>query len=634
MTVPQGETWDLGAVTLAFAPGTRLVVNGTLNADGAVFTATDPAQGWEGIRFQPGSGGLLEDATIELVNFPGVNNPGPSVYVYNASPVFEGVVIQDSFGGGLLATGPQAVVHVRPSSDNFSTIRDNVHRHIVANNSAEIYLDEVILDDTESVAVYANDANIYVRLSEINDSATWGVRAYNHGQVGFGFYDPTAPSGQNNVVQVSTVGTLFGLQDAMIYAGGAGQIFGDSFRNNWFRRNSGNPNERHIKADDSDIIAECNYWDRALGPDPAYIDVSNGGAFDSDPYLSSPPGPSVSCSSLGITTEEDPPSNMRASPHMRALRTETAYAKTGATEAIRGEDVPGLAPGGPPEGMMLERWLAIAEGFENADRSVAIDHAVRAIERAATPHEASRAFAVAAQLGRRDLYPGLESFLVGESRRPANRGWALEALASIYYGTGRTDAASETARTLTTEFAGTEHERRGWLTRFSLAVDAGDLNAADEALQAFEVRWPEDEGLADLKTARALRGEREASEEPRAVPFERIDLDGATAPVQATSEAEDASVPMVTALQPVYPNPTAGGVTVPLALAEAAEVRLALVNTLGQRVRTGTARRETAGEHAYRLSTAGLAPGVYVVQVTVTTGAGARQYHRTLTVAE
>ncbi|MEO0857134.1 MAG: S8 family serine peptidase [Bacteroidota bacterium] len=617
-TIPIGETWDIQpGVTVTFAPGARLLVQGTLNADGATFAAADPAQGWGGIRFLQGSAGLFTDVDVREVNSPGVNHPGATIYVHNADPIFEGLFIDGGFGEGVIVNGSQADVHIRDSANRLSEIRDLPHRSVVSANGADVYLDRLASDNTGSVGIYAKDADIFIRLSEINGSDQWAARAYDQGRVLFGFEDSNAPSGQNNLLQESGTGTLFGLLGSTIYAGGAGSIFSNSFRNNWFRRNGPSPNEKHIRADGSDIVAECNYWDRTLGPDPAHIQISNGGVFDPDPFLSSPPGPSVSCSSIGITSEDDPTSYMRTG-------NTTAAARSG--KSVPGlEEFPRLDVGGPPKGMAPERWFAIVQGAENPDRGVGISHAINAIQRARTPDEERRAFEVATQLGRNTPHPGLEGFLVEQSRISKHRPLALSALASIYYGIGRADEAQEAALALTTEFAGTDHARRGWTSRFALAVDAGDVESARAAVQTLEARWPEGDGFADLRYMLQVAETSQLSETDRPV--------GSPRTAQPRPKvASETALPMMTELQAPYPNPTTGRFTVPLALAEEAEVTLTLVNTLGQRVRSHTPQQEAAGVHAYDVDTVALAAGVYVVQVSVTGARGTQQFHRTLTV--
>ncbi|MEO1076604.1 MAG: T9SS type A sorting domain-containing protein, partial [Bacteroidota bacterium] len=81
------------------------------------------------------------------------------------------------------------------------------------------------------------------------------------------------------------------------------------------------------------------------------------------------------------------------------------------------------------------------------------------------------------------------------------------------------------------------------------------------------------------------------------------------APVGTPGEAAVLGVP--------YPNPTQDAVTVPLTLAQPAEVRVVVTDLLGREVAVLTDGSRQAGRHALALDTATLAPGVYVVHATV-----------------
>ena len=64
-----------------------------------------------------------------------------------------------------------------------------------------------------------------------------------------------------------------------------------------------------------------------------------------------------------------------------------------------------------------------------------------------------------------------------------------------------------------------------------------------------------------------------------------------------------------------FPNPTAGGATVPVRLDEAAEVEVAVFDALGRRVAVAATGALSAGEHAVAIDAGALAPGVYVVRL-------------------
>ncbi|MEL6706403.1 MAG: T9SS type A sorting domain-containing protein, partial [Bacteroidota bacterium] len=608
-------------VTLRFGSGERLIVNGTLDSFGAdgVTLAPIPCGSfcstgndtWGGVYYRPGSSGTLRNTTITDV----VGSPGTSIYVWNANVTLEGVTLQDGAGDGLFVTGSNADVTMRSSALGSSRILDhNQHNGVVATSGANVILDDVIIRNSGLAGVYADDgADIFMRLSTVDESGENGAKANDNGRVVFGHVGLGGLiTGQNNLVADSQTSTLSSQLGATIYGGGAGVKFDFNYRHNWFRLNSGNPNQKHATIGYAEVIAECNYWDEPTGPDLARVSIGGYGTFDGSPFLYDPPAISTTC---GTT----PPSD--------DLTTSGGTFARGTAAGMEGAKDDGSEEGGPPQGMSEDRWLAIAEGAENPDRNVGIGHVVSAIQRARTPFETQRGFDVAAQLGRNEAHPGLEGFLHGQSRTRKHGGYAHAALAEVYYGTGRHDEARATATTLTTEYAGTDHARRGWLTLHAVARDAGDFAEAEAALAALRAGWPEHETEL-LERALAVASEGDL-----------VEGGGASAPgtprtaapsVQASTV--DGTVPTTTELRAPYPNPTASGVTVPLALARDAEVTFWLVNTLGQRVRALEAQTARAGVHAYEIDTAGLAPGVYLVQATVRTQAATEQFTRTLTV--
>lgn len=611
LVIDSNESLTLYGETLKFAPGKRLIVHGALNAEGTTFTASNPTDGWGGIRYQPGSTGLLQDATVEGVDSMIGNSPAPTVRVENADVTLEGVVLDGGTGAGLFVVGNQADVVVQPSSQRLSQILSPGGNGVVAGNHADVYLDDVTIFESGSVGVYTTTfGDIYLRETEIDLSGQNGARAHGEGRIIFGFPGRNAGANdQNNFITSSGANTLYADAGGTVYGGGQGIGFDDNYRHSWFRRGVINANEHHARIYAADVIAECNYWNdgqtNAPGPDLTFVDTQNGGIFDGDPFLASPPNVSTTCGVLEITGETN---------HM--ARTSMPGTDTPSTEQTAG---------GPPAGMMPERWWAIADGIENKDPAVGIGHIVSAIQRARTPAETRRAYEVAAQLGSDEAHPGLEGFLFGQSRRTTHRPYALEARAAIHYGTGRVDEAQADADVLIAEYGETEHGRQGWLVRYMLASDAKDRGGAEAALAEVEARWP-DYDAAVLREATA--GLSAASALPRTLAT-RAGMKPSPPTVQAASET---ALPEATELRAPYPNPTTGGVTIPLALAEGADVTLTVTNALGQRVRQQAARSEVPGVYAYALDTAELAPGVYVVQVTVASAAATTQHQQTFTV--
>ncbi len=96
--LPAGDTWTLQpGVTLSFASGCALIVNGTLNAvgtssSGITFTKSG-ASNWSGIQFNPGSSGNL--------NYCSIQNAGNGIYCYNSSPTIKHSTIDNNSSTGL-----------------------------------------------------------------------------------------------------------------------------------------------------------------------------------------------------------------------------------------------------------------------------------------------------------------------------------------------------------------------------------------------------------------------------------------------------------------------------------------------------------------------------------------------------
>lgn len=99
VTIPSGDTWNLQpGVTLTFASGASLVVNGTLNAignssSGITFNRSGTSGTWGGIQFNSGSSGNLQYCNI--------SNATTGIYLYNSSPLIKYSTISNNTGVGL-----------------------------------------------------------------------------------------------------------------------------------------------------------------------------------------------------------------------------------------------------------------------------------------------------------------------------------------------------------------------------------------------------------------------------------------------------------------------------------------------------------------------------------------------------
>ncbi|MEL7169636.1 MAG: T9SS type A sorting domain-containing protein [Bacteroidota bacterium] len=87
--------------------------------------------------------------------------------------------------------------------------------------------------------------------------------------------------------------------------------------------------------------------------------------------------------------------------------------------------------------------------------------------------------------------------------------------------------------------------------------------------------------------------------------------------VVVASEETPVGTPGEAVLGAPYPNPTRDAVTVPLTLAQPAEVRVVVTDLLGHEVAVLIEGRRAAGVHTLAFDTGALASGVYVVHATV-----------------
>ncbi|MFA7418596.1 MAG: S8 family serine peptidase [Melioribacteraceae bacterium] len=142
--LPAGDTWNLQpGVTLTFASGCALIVNGTLNAVGnstsrITFTRSGSSGTWNGIQFSPGSSGNIQYCNINnayygikcdnsspaIIRNNIVGTSGSSAYgiycLYGANPTITHNLIQGFSTGLYLATNS-----ISSSTENFITGNTN-----------------------------------------------------------------------------------------------------------------------------------------------------------------------------------------------------------------------------------------------------------------------------------------------------------------------------------------------------------------------------------------------------------------------------------------------------------------------------------------------------------------------------
>ncbi len=571
LVIPAGETWDVEDVTVSFVPDARLVVEGTLNTDGTTFSATDPAQGWKGLEVAAsGTAALRAGSLVEDVQSYG----GAAVRAYGDFTLDNSRVVGSPLGltaSGIFASGGKSLVWIINESEVFDHEGDGVY----ATSNARVFIENSFVRNNMGGGVKATLADIFLYDSAVEDNAEYGAEAVYYGGVSFGFYSGPYPApSQNNDLADNAVGTLLATYYADIAAGQNGRFE----QNNFLRTGS----ELHAKArTDSDVRARCNYWGSASGPNLAFVDTDASSSYTYQPFLTVPGGIcNLTQSSRGSFS-------------------------AGTSSLARG---PSLIELEGPEQVPVLVWEALHLA-DTGQTEAAFGLLASAVETAATPEEAVRAYAALTRLARRGPSEGLAAFLHERSQGESERPWALSALVEVQRAEGNTEGAGASASALTAEYAGTEHALFGWAALHRQTLEAGDVEAAAAALDAAVAAWPEHEATAMMQREHAVRlgtgdgGGRGAVADGTSSPWHRA----------GSARAE-------TALYPAYPNPSSGRVTVPLVLGEAAEARVAVFDVLGRRVALLHDGPVTAGHHALILDAAVLPAGVYVVRASVSTG--------------
>ena len=75
-----------------------------------------------------------------------------------------------------------------------------------------------------------------------------------------------------------------------------------------------------------------------------------------------------------------------------------------------------------------------------------------------------------------------------------------------------------------------------------------------------------------------------------------------------------------------HPNPTRGGVSVPITLSSSAQVRLSVHDVLGREVARLHDGALEAGDHRFEVAPSALVPGVYLVRASVDGAALVRRF--------
>ncbi|MEO1726397.1 MAG: T9SS type A sorting domain-containing protein [Bacteroidota bacterium] len=593
---PVGFNWDFKfplhssvptpttSPVLAFQPGKALEIEQRLRAEDVTFTEGGPFanQGWNGIYFRTGSSGTIEASTIE-------ETTGIALRVRKATVDLFDSQILNAGSRGIYASGAGTVVNFKESTspplgadtkiDNSGTL--GIH----AASGVEVYLGEAEITRSGDAGLLAYKSDIYLADSEITGSGEYGAEGTLASNIRFGLPGQFV-SGENNVLEDNADGTLKARNGGYL---DAGFLAGQYFQNSFLRTGS----QLHAFADGGDIIAECNYWGVSSGPSLTYITTTNGGTFDGTPFLTS--AGQTGCAPLNEVTGDAPTGYLAA-------------ARTGGSPSTVDPDTPTFAPSGPPEGMDARRWYARQQ---SAGETLGL--LIAAVNEAETERDAELAYLAIAGGVRSGSAAGLDVFLSAQSQRAEHRPYALTALAELRLAEGRSDDARSVATSIAEEYARSERSDHvelaghAYATLAFLAIDAGDVEAAEAALAGVRTVWPEGEVTELVAEAvdTDLRAYRDEAGGLRKEGSETVPVISARAPVEAF------------VLGAAYPNPSSGGATVPLVLRDEAEVRVVVYDLLGREVARLAEGRLSAGGHLLALDASALAAGTYVVRASV-----------------
>ncbi|OZC01473.1 hypothetical protein BSZ36_17505 [Rubricoccus marinus] len=566
-------------VVLRFGPDSRLIVFGTLDADGATFEAADPAAGWHGVLVASST----SDATISNSSILdvgdaswGVTNPGAAVWIDSGNASVVGTTIRRTAAPGK-AIGIKVV-----GASSESEIRDN--------DLLDLTFDGIVLDNYAAtrlvqnrvlgvarhglVAGYNTDAWVHPiigsnRGNEFFDNAGVGVAAVSNAELRFAEYYYPRYGGHHNNGFNSADSNL----DGGVFAKTGGSVSAGSVTNENFRRNRfvGNTGfDVRARGSGTSVVAVCDWWG---SPTPPFATSElNGGYVDESKWLL-----------------EDPYVNPNAACVSQAPSMKSSGAGARASAASPSP-------------------LGRAEGAAFEDPASALADIAAAV--AAGGREAAPAVTLAASMARRDA-PGAREAVEAYARHRADpvRRAAQKALVGLLHRDGDVDGALRLTEDL---MGGDLDDRAAALTaRVYLLSDLGDERGAQAALETLREH---EQGAIEADLAAAYLSSLGVEPSTKGATAE------AAAPSALEVQATEAS------LSPVRPNPTRGGAHVSFVVLDGATAQLGVFDVLGREV--GALGSPVRGSGAQTVEIpAGLAPGVYVLRLTVETADGRTETH-------
>ena len=270
--------WDLTGLTLQFGPNRRLLVDKQLNVTGGTLTASNPVQGWGGIRFQPGASGSLVGTSQPVVVSEVAGYGGTaSVYVHDAEVSLDNVVLDgrpqlpedyDQQVMGLYVTGSDALVNLHNSIFTVHTDFDLwVSGGARFYGSGNTFSNDIYYSGLFAYGFYGG-ADLYLWDNPVISNAT--AQSYGTVWLGPADYGTPLPFPNNSLLGRPSNSSYA----RTITASNHAAVYGDwsKAQNNDIRRNGGASPGTVSGASYSVLTPEYAYWGQSSGPLPRRIE--------------------------------------------------------------------------------------------------------------------------------------------------------------------------------------------------------------------------------------------------------------------------------------------------------------------------------------------------------------------------
>ena len=295
--------WTDAWLRLAFNPDGRLSVSSpSFDVNGMTFTAWNPAAGWTGVRFNPGSGGAWTGATVERVVGDPISGATSDLYaatvsVTGASPTFTDVTLQNPVAGtsvaGLAVSG--AAGYTTAPVLVTSNIFNMTAQGVTVNGAARLDVRRGEITGTAGTALATGGAGTQAFLVPVfNGTNTQGpgitangggVFASGGSQVRFGTSNAAAPGfGLASVTNNSGRG-IQATGGSSVYAG-SGTVASGAYQRNRVYGNGGTTatGNSFATGTGSRVFARCDWWNTTT-PSAFRVGGASGGLVDASYYL-------------------------------------------------------------------------------------------------------------------------------------------------------------------------------------------------------------------------------------------------------------------------------------------------------------------------------------------------------------